>query len=82
MGISLSSVGKWDMAYEVGVERVGLISSVHSYFMFIHKLSRSKHRFEQGFSSLYTDKPSGYYDYLYIHRSRCETNLSQNWGAA
>ena len=58
--------------------RVGLF--VHSYSLFIHRFYQATHCFEQGVSSLSTDKRSGYYDYRYIYRSRCETNISLNWG--
>jgi len=55
---------------------------VHIFSRFIHTVQELKRRGEQGFSSLYTRKLSGYYDYLYIYKSRCETNLSLNWGRA
>ena len=80
MEILFFCVGKWDVVFEKGVGKVDMRSSIHSYSVFIHKLFPGKHRFEQGFSLLSTTKPSGYYDYLYIHRSKYETNLSQNWG--
>jgi len=54
--------------------------NIHTYSSFFHRLSLLKHRSEQGFYSLSTYIRAGYYDYLYIHRSRCETNLSLNWG--
>ena len=53
---------------------------VHTFSRLIHKLQEVKHRVEQGLLPLYTQKLSGYYDYLYIHISRCETNLSLNRG--
>jgi len=54
---------------------------IHSFQSFLHTLYRPLRRVEQGVYVFSTTKPSGYYDYLYIHRSRCETNLSLNWGA-
>jgi len=53
---------------------------IHSFQSFLHTLYRPLRRVEQGVYVFSTTKPSGYYDYLYIHRSRCETNLSLNWG--
>ena len=55
---------------------------VHTFAALIHMVKKIKRRREQGLLSLYTEKLSGYYDYLYIHISRCETNLSLNWGRA
>jgi hypothetical protein len=55
---------------------------VHIFSRLIHTVQELKRRGEQGFSSLYTQKLPGYYDYLYIYKSRCETNLSLNWGKA
>ena len=49
---------------------------IHSYLGVFHRLPQATPRFEQGFSSTSTASHSGYYDYLYIYRSRCETNLS------
>ena len=57
-------------------------SFVHIFSQLINTLQKVKHRCEQGLLALYTEKLSGYYDYLYIHISRCETNLSLNWGRA
>ena len=54
--------------------------SMHSFSLLIHKLQEVKRRGEQGLLPLCTQKLSGYYDYLYIHNSRCETNLSLNRG--
>ncbi len=54
--------------------------NVHSFTPSIHTRATLTIAFEQGFSCLPTDVGSGYYDYLYIHRSRYETNLSLNWG--
>ena len=56
--------------------------AVHTFSRLIHTLREVKHRVEQGLLSLYTQKLSGYYDYLYIHISRCETNLLLNRGRA
>ena len=53
---------------------------VHGFSLLIHNFHALKHRGEQGLYVLCTEKLSGYYDYLYIHKSRCETNLSLNWG--
>ena len=55
---------------------------VHTFSRLIHMFWKLKHRTELGFSSLSTRKLPGYYDYLYIYKSRCETNLSLNWGRA
>ena len=56
--------------------------AIHSFRCFSHSFSFGKHRFEQGFLSLSTLITSGYYDYLYNYKSRCEKNLSLNWGRA
>jgi len=53
---------------------------VHTLPRVVHSLKTMKHRFGQGFYLLCTENLFGYYDYLYIHISRCETNLSLNWG--
>ena len=42
----------------------------------VHSLYNVKHRCEQGFWFLPTEKLSGYYDYLYIHRSSYANNFS------
>ena len=55
---------------------------VHIFSWFINMVEKVKHRYEQGLLPLCTEKHSGYYDYLYIHISRCETNLSLNRGRA
>ena len=55
---------------------------VHIFSRLIHTLQELKRRVELGLSPLYTQKLPGYYDYLYIYKSRCETNLSLNWGRA
>ena len=59
-----------------------VVATVHTFSHLIHKLQKVKHRVEQGLLPLCTEKLSGYYDYLYIHISRCETNLSLNRGRA
>ena len=41
-----------------------------------HNLYKGNPRAEQGFYGLSTDKSSSYYDYLYIHTSSYENNLS------
>ena len=72
--------------YSVGVgvksgkEKVMKRSFVHTFSPLIHTLAELKLRVELGFRALYTQNLSGYYDYLYIHISRCEANLSLNWG--
>ena len=48
----------------------------------INKLYKTNSCVEQGFYNLPTENRSSYYDYLYIYKSRCETNLSLNWGRA
>jgi hypothetical protein len=55
-------------------------SVIHSFPGFLHMLYLPLRRIEQGVYPFSTVNPSGYYDYLYIHKSRCETNLSLNWG--
>jgi len=52
---------------------------IHSYPGVFHMLPQATLRHEQGFSSTSTASRSGYYDYLYLYRSRCETNLSLRW---
>jgi len=63
-----------------GKEKVMKRSSVHTFSPLIHMLTELKLRVELGFRALCTQNLSSYYDYLYIHISRCETNLSLNWG--
>jgi len=46
----------------------------HRFNAFIHTLLTSKNAFEQDFSSLSTDIARGYYDYLYIYKTRSQTN--------
>lgn len=46
----------------------------HRFNAFIHTLLTGKNAFEQGFSSLSTDIARGYYDYLYIYKTRSQTN--------
>jgi hypothetical protein len=46
----------------------------HRFNAFIHTLLTGKNTFEQGFSSLSTDIACGYYDYLYIYKTRSQTN--------
>lgn len=52
---------------------------IHSYLGVFHMLPQATPCYEQAFSSISTASRSGYYDYLYIYRSRCETNLSLRW---
>ena len=52
---------------------------IHSYSGVFHMFSQATPHCEQGFSATSTAYRSGYYDYLYIYRSRCETNLSLRW---
>ena len=54
---------------------------IHRFASFVHKLSLPTLRRELGVYVFSTVNPAGYYDYLYIYRSRVETNLSLNWGA-
>jgi len=42
----------------------------------INKLYKTNSCVEQGFYNLPTEKPSSYYDYLYIHTSSDANNLS------
>ena len=63
-----------------GEEGHVITTAIHRYVPVFHTTKGRYKGFEQGFSSLPTGVVSGYYDYLYIYRSRCETNLSLNWG--
>ena len=47
---------------------------MHSYNLFIHTFLTARHAFEQGFRYLSTVIPSGYYYYLYIDKTRSQTN--------
>jgi len=68
------------MAARVKREGMAMIKGfIHSCFGVFHMLSQTTLRSEQGFSSTSTASRPGYYDYLYIYRSRCETNLSLCW---
>lgn len=68
------------LAAVVKREGMGMVKGfIHSYSGVFHMLSQATPRYEQGFSSPSTTSRSGYYDYLYIYRSRCETNLSLSW---
>jgi hypothetical protein len=57
------------------------IRVIHRFAGFLHRLSLPTLRREQGVYVFSTVNPSGYYDYLYIYKSRYTTNLSLNWGA-
>jgi hypothetical protein len=46
----------------------------HRFNAFIHTLLTGKNASEQGFSYLSTDITRGYYDYLYIYKTRSQTN--------
>ena len=46
----------------------------HRFSAFIHTFLTVKNGFEQGFSCLSTDIPSGYYYYLYIDKTRSQAN--------
>ena len=46
----------------------------HRFNAFIHTLLTGKNASGQGFSSLSTDITRGYYDYLYIYKTRSQTN--------
>ena len=50
------------------------VSFTHSYSFFIHTLLTARHAFEQGFLILSTVLPFGYYYYLYIDKTRSQTN--------
>lgn len=51
---------------------------MHRSTGFIHKVGSEVHGVEQGFSLFSTVGGLGYYDYLYISKGRCTTNLSHN----
>ncbi|KGA13661.1 hypothetical protein GM50_21795 [freshwater metagenome] len=51
-----------------------LESFVHSSTLFIHKFLTVEHAFEQGFLTLSTVILVGYYYYLYIQKTRVQTN--------
>jgi len=46
----------------------------HSFTQFIHTFLTARHAFEQGFLVLSTAISSGYYYYLYIDKTRSQTN--------
>jgi hypothetical protein len=46
----------------------------HSFNRFIHTFLTARHAFEQGFLVLSTAFSSGYYYYLYIDKTRSQTN--------
>ena len=54
--------------------------STHSYSQLIHTFPTSKNASEQVFSSLSTDIHSGYYYYLYIDKTRSQTNSTGKSG--
>ena len=51
-----------------------LQSFMHSLALFIHTFLTRKHVFEQGFLTLSTVILVGYYYYLYIQKTRIQTN--------
>ncbi len=61
-------------------EREGVAHMKLSYTqifpLVINKLYKTNSCVEQGFYNLPTEKPSSYYDYLYIHTSSYANNLS------
>ena len=50
------------------------INFAHSFDLLIHTFLTARHAFEQGFLTLSTVIPSGYYYYLYIDKTRFHTN--------
>ena len=52
----------------------------NSYKQLIHTFLTRKHAFEQDFLSLSTDNLSGYYYYLYIDKTRSQTNSTGKSG--
>jgi hypothetical protein len=50
------------------------VDFTHSYSLFIHTFLTARHAFEQGFLFLSTVITSGYYYYLYIDKTRSQTN--------
>ena len=51
-----------------------------SYKQLIHTFLTKKHAFEQDFLSLSTDIAPGYYYYLYIDKTRSQTNHTGKTG--
>ena len=47
---------------------------VHSFNLLIHTFLTARHAFKQGFLVLSTVFSSGYYYYLYIYKTRSQTN--------
>ena len=52
------------------------------YKQLIHTFSTGKHAFEQDFLSLSTDITPGYYYYLYIDKTRSQTNHTGKTGVS
>ena len=52
----------------------------NSYKQLIHTFLTRKHAFEQDFLYLSTDNRSGYYYYLYIDKTRSQTNSTGKSG--
>ena len=52
------------------------------YQQFIHTFLTEKHAFEQDFLALSTDITSGYYYYLYIDKTRSQTNHTGKTGVS
>ena len=50
------------------------VDFTHSYSLFIHTFLTARHTFEQGFLFLSTVITSSYYYYLYIDKTRSQTN--------
>lgn len=53
---------------------------IDRYEQLIHTFLTEKHAFEQGFLSLSTDIEPGYYYYLYIDKTRSQTNHTDKTG--
>ena len=50
------------------------LTLTHNYNVVIHTFLTARHAFEQGFLFLSTVIPGGYYYYLYIQKTRIQTN--------
>ena len=49
----------------------------HRFNAFVHTFLTGENAFEQGFSFLSTDSARGYYDYLYMYKTRFQTNPTE-----
>ena len=58
------------------------INFTHNFDLLIHTFLTTRHTFEQGFLALSTFIPSGYYYYLYIDKTRSQTNPTGKTGVS